>query len=135
MVVPCQIIASNCEQDYKTSSYKYRMVGNFREGFIFALFASQELFAKIKTAKFLLFTCEASEPCFNPAYFKLYIRPNCNRSLSASVPSTAIAQTIQEIKVLRQHRPSAQTERRHKVESGSNRFYKRPGFEATGTKS
>ena len=107
------------------------MVGNFCEGFIFAFFVSQEPFAKIKTVKFLLSTCKASEPCFNPAYFKLHIHPNCNRSLSASVPSTAIAQTIQEIKVLRQHRQSAQTEWRHKAESGSNRFYERPGYEAT----
>ena len=29
----------------------YRIVGNFRGGFIFAFFASLELFAKIKTAK------------------------------------------------------------------------------------
>ena len=30
----------------------YRMVGNFHERYIFALFASQELFTKIKTVKF-----------------------------------------------------------------------------------
>ena len=126
------ILASLIVSNSITVVFVYRMVGNFREGFIFA---SQELFAKIKTTKFLLSTCKASELCFNPAYFNLHIRPNCNRSLSASVPSTAIAQTIQEIKVLRQHRPSAQTERRHKAESGSNRFYERLGFEATGTKS
>jgi len=35
------------------------MVGNFREGFIFAFFASQEPFAKIKTAK--IFRPRASE--------------------------------------------------------------------------
>ena len=46
---------------------QYRMVGNFGEGFIFAFFASQEPFAKIKTAKFLLSTCKASEPRFNLA--------------------------------------------------------------------
>ena len=37
--------------------------------------SSQEPFAKMKTAKFLLSTCEASEPRFNPAYFKLSSRP------------------------------------------------------------
>ena len=67
------------------------MVGNFREGFIFAFFTSQEPFAKIKTAKFLLPTYNASEPRFSLAYFKLSIHPTCNRSLSASVLSTAIA--------------------------------------------
>ena len=44
----------------------YRIVGNFCEGFIFAFFASQEPFAKIKTLKFLLDTCKAIEnylPC------------------------------------------------------------------------
>ena len=43
------------------------MVGNFCEGFIFVFFASQEPFAKIKTTKFLLSTCKASEPHFNLA--------------------------------------------------------------------
>ena len=47
------------------------MVANFREGFIFAFFVSQELFVKIKTAKFLLSMCKTSESHFNPAYFKL----------------------------------------------------------------
>ena len=46
--------------------YTYCMVGNFREVFIFAFFASQEPFAKIKTAKILLPTCKANEPRFNP---------------------------------------------------------------------
>ena len=41
--------------------------GNFREGFIFTFFASQEPFAKIKTAKFLLSTCTTSELRFNLA--------------------------------------------------------------------
>ena len=44
----------------------YRMVGNFREVFIFAFFVSQKPFAKIKTAKILLPTCKANEPHFNP---------------------------------------------------------------------
>ena len=35
--------------------------------------------------------------------------PNCNRSLSVNVPSTAIAQVIQEIKVLCQHRRTSRT--------------------------
>ena len=80
------------------------MVGNFHERFIFAFFMSEEPFAKIKTVKFSLFMCKASEPHFSLAYFKLSSRPNSNRSLSASVPLTAIAQAIQEIEVLRKHR-------------------------------
>ena len=67
------------------------MVGNFREGFIFAFFTSQEPFVKIKTTKFLLPTYNASELLFSLAYFKLSIHPTCNRSLSASVLSMAIA--------------------------------------------
>ena len=70
--------------------FTYRMVGNFREGFIFAFFASQEPFAK--TAKILLSTCEVNEPRFYP-------RPTytaANRSLSASMPLTAIAEAIQK---------------------------------------
>ena len=41
------------------------MVGNFREGFIFVFFESQEAISKIKTAKFSLSMCTASESCFN----------------------------------------------------------------------
>ena len=76
----------------------YRMVGNFRKGFtcIFAFFVSQEPFAKIKTAKISLSTCEVKKPCFNP-------QPSytaTNRIVSASVPLTAIAEAIQKIKML-----------------------------------
>ena len=46
--------------------HSYCMVGHFREVFIFAFFASQEPFAKIKTAKILLPMCKANEPHFNP---------------------------------------------------------------------
>ena len=87
----------------------YHMVCNFREGFIFVFFASQEPFAKIKTTKFLLSTCKASEPRFNLAYFKLSSRLNSNRSLLVSVPLTAIAQAIQESEVLRKHRRTKRT--------------------------
>ena len=80
------------------------MVGNFHEGFIFVFFTNQEPFVKIKTTKFLLSTCKVSELCFNPAYFKLSSHSNSNRSLSASVPLTAIAQATQEIEALRMHR-------------------------------
>jgi len=41
------------------------MVGNFREVFIFAFFASQEPFAKIKTTKILLPKCKVNKPRFN----------------------------------------------------------------------
>ena len=69
----------------------YHMVGNFHEGFIFVFFTSQEPFAKIKTAKISLSTCEVNEPHFNTA---------ANRSVSASVPLTAIAEAIQKIEML-----------------------------------
>ena len=85
----------------------YSMVANFCERFIFAFFVSQEPFAKIKTVKFLLSI--ANESRFNPAYFKLSSRPNSNRSLSGSVPLTAIAQAIQEIEMLRKHRRTNRT--------------------------
>ena len=105
----------------------YRIVFNFREGFIFTFFASQEPFPKIKTAKFLLATCKASEPCFNLAYFKLSSRCNSYKSPSQRVPLTAIAQAIQEIEVLRKHRRTNRTAE----QGGSNRFYEHPGYEAT----
>ena len=60
----CFEIASEAILGPKQSRSSYRIVGNFREGFIFA---SQEPFAKIKTAKFLLPACKASEPRFNLA--------------------------------------------------------------------
>jgi len=74
----------------------YHMVGNFREGFIFAFFASQEPFAKIKTAKILLSMCEVNELHFNP--WPTYTATN--RSVSASVPLTAIAEAFQKIEML-----------------------------------
>ena len=67
------------------------MDGKCREEFIFA-FSSQKPFTKIKTAKFLLPTCTASEWHFNLALPQLSSRPNCNRSLSASVPLMVIVQ-------------------------------------------
>ena len=121
---------SNTLSNFRKCAYHLnfiRIVGNIREGFIFAFFASQEPFAKIKTEKFLLATCKASDPRFNPAYFKQSSRPNSNRSLPQSVPLTAIAQAIQEIEVS----TDARTGRRSKAGSGSNRFYERPGYEAT----
>ena len=47
----------------------YCIVGDFNGGF----FACQEPFTKIKTVKFLLATCKASEPHFNPAYTSKYL--------------------------------------------------------------
>ena len=44
----------------------YRMVGNFREVFIFVFFASQEPFVKIITVKILSPMCKANELRFNP---------------------------------------------------------------------
>ena len=59
------------------------MVGNFHEVFIFAFFTSQEPFAKIKTVKILLPTCLA------------YFYTAAYKSVSASVPLTAITEVIQ----------------------------------------
>ena len=103
----------------------YRMVGNFREGFIFVFFVSQEPFMKIKTVKFFWSTCKASEPHFNPAFFKLSSCPNSNRSLSASVSLKPSRKSKCYVST------DAQTGQRSKAESRSNHFYKRPGYEAT----
>ena len=61
---------------------------------------------------------KASKLRFNPAYFQLSSRHNSNRSLSASV-----SQAIQEMEVLHKH-----IGQWHKTESGSNCFYKHPGY-------
>ena len=83
------------------------MVGNFREGFIFVFFASQEPFAKIKTAKILSSKCKTNELSFTPQPTYNYIV--ANRTVSVSVPLTAIAEALQEIKMLRRHRCTNQT--------------------------
>ena len=62
---------------------RYRMVCNFREGFIFAFFASQEPFAKIKTTKFLLSTYKASE-----LGTRLLFSPHWNKELR--LPSLSV---------------------------------------------
>ena len=52
---------------------------SFREGFIFAFFASQEPFAKIKTAKILSSTCKANDnprPTWNYLYSRQQNRVN-----------------------------------------------------------
>ena len=112
-----------------TRKFGYRMVGNFREGFIFTFFVSQEPFAKIKTAKFLLSTCTTSELRFNLApsnYLSILTATEacqwvCLRRLS--LKSSRKSKCYVSI--------DAQTERRCKAESGSNCFYERPGYEAT----
>ena len=81
------------------------MVVNFREGFIFALFASQEPFAKIKTAKISLSTCEVNKLGFNPQ--PTYTA--ANRSVSASVPFDGYPEAIQKIEMLYKHRHTNQT--------------------------
>jgi len=47
------------------SRVDYRKVSNFREGLIFVIFASQEPFTKIKTAKISQSTCEVNKPRLN----------------------------------------------------------------------
>ena len=76
----------------------YRMVRNFREGFIFAFFGSQEPFAKIKTAKILLFTCKANELCFSPRRTWNYLYSHQQKGVSECA-FEAIAEAIQEIEV------------------------------------
>ena len=49
------------------------MVGNFREGFIFAFFASQESSAKIKTAKFVVHVQSERTAFQFPVYLELSI--------------------------------------------------------------
>ena len=66
-------------------------------------------------------TCELNEPLFNP-------QPTANKSVSASVPLTAFAEAIRNVSHVS---TDAQTRQRRKCESGSNRYYERPGYEAT----
>ena len=104
---------------------RYRMVVNFRKRFNFAFFASQEPFAKIKTAKISLSTCEVNKLGFNPQ--PTYTA--ANRSVSASVPLTAILKLSRKSKC--HVSTGTRTRQRCKSESGSNRYYERPWYEAT----
>ena len=61
------------------------------------------------------------------AHMELYTATN--RRVSASVPLTVIAEAIQEIKMLRS--TDARTREQRKADSGTNRYYERPGYEAT----
>ena len=101
----------------------YRMVGNLREGFIFAFFTSQEPFAKIKTAK-MSSKCKANELSFNPRPSLNYIV--ANRTVSASVPLMAIAEALQAIEILRKHRRTNQTAAQGRERDQS--YYERPGY-------
>ena len=88
------------------------MVGNFREVFIFAFFASQESFTKIKTVKILVPMCKANELRFNPGLL-LYSSLQKHVSECAfdgyhwSNPKCYV-------------NTDAQSRQRHKAESGSN---------------
>ena len=106
---------------------RYHMVVNFHEGFNFVLFASQEPFAKIKTAKISLSTCEVNKLRFNPQ--PTYTA--ANRSVSASVPLTAILKLSRKSKCYMYVSTGTRTRQQCKSESGSNRYYKRPWYEAT----
>ena len=62
---------------------KYHIVGNFREGFIFVFFVSQEPFTKIKTAKIYVGHVQSERTTFQSGlYFKLSSGSNSNKSLS-----------------------------------------------------
>ena len=104
------------------------MVGNFREGFTFAFFASQEPFAKLKPRKFCCPRVKRTNRISILSPLEIIYTP-ANRRVSASVPLTAIAEAIQEIEMLRS--TNVRTRERRKAESGSNRYYERPGYEAT----
>ena len=73
--------------------WRYCMVGNFHEGFIFAFFENQEAISK--TAKFSLSTCTA---ILVQLYFNLSSCPNSNRSQSVSVPLMDIVKSIRKLK-------------------------------------
>ena len=49
------------------------MVSNFREEFIFVFFASQELFAKIKTTKFAVPMCTGEQIAFQSSTNSHYL--------------------------------------------------------------
>ena len=85
----------------------YRMVGNFRKEFIFAFFASQEPFMKIRNRENFVVHMQSKRQ--SPAYLELSIIIAANRTVSASVPLTAIAEAIQEIKMPCKHRRTNQT--------------------------
>ena len=104
------------------------MIGNFCKGFIFTFFASQEPFTKLKLRKFC-HPCakQTNQVSISGLLGSIYLA--ANKSVSASMPLTAIAKAIQEIEVLRKHRRTNQTW--CKAESGSNRYYKCPGYEGT----
>ena len=82
------------------------MVGNFREGFIFVFFVSQEPFAKIKTAKIVVQVQNEQTEFHSSAYLELYSRQQ-NRVSECAL--TAIAEALQEIKMLLKHRRTNQT--------------------------
>ena len=92
------------------------MVSNFRKGFIFPFFASQEPFVKIKTAKFFVVHVQSEQSILLGTIYIV-----ANRRMSASVPLTAIAEATQKIKVPYVS-TDARTRQRRKTVSGSNRF-------------
>ena len=100
------------------------MVGNFCQRFPFA---SQEPFAKIKSAKILLSTCKANGARFNPGLLGT-ICIAANRGALASVPLTAIAEAIQEIEMLYVSTDGMNQTAAQGRESGS---YEGPGYEAS----
>ena len=105
---------------------EYRMVVNLRGGFIFAYFASQEPFTKIKPWILLVLTCTR--------------RVNCgttSNSLSVLTPTDGCQRVCLWRLLLKAFRKSKfyvgtdkRTKGRCRTESGSNRFYERPEYEA-----
>ena len=87
------------------------MVDNFHEGFIFAFFTLQELFTKIKTAKPRKFCHPRAKrmKCVSIPDLLRTVYIAAKRSVSVSVPLTAITVAIQEIEMLCKHRCTNQT--------------------------
>ena len=98
------------------------MVGNFREGFIFA---SQEPSAKIKTTKICCPRAKRTNRVSIPSLLgTIYIA--AKRSVLASVPLTAITEATRKSKCY--VRTDARNRQLRKVKSGNNRYYERPSL-------
>ena len=116
------------QQDFAISFKKCYMVGNFREGFTLRFSrVKSHAFAKLKPRKFCCPRAKRTNRISILSPLEIIYTP-ANRRVSASVLLTAIAEVIQEIEMLRS--TNVRT-RERKAESGSNRYYERPGYEAT----
>ena len=79
-----------------TNNFEYRMVGIFARDLFSHFLLVKNRLQKIKQRIFLLSACKAN----NPSNLELRIYRAASRGVSGSMPLTAIAEAIQEIKVL-----------------------------------